>query len=227
MHIAIVCGTDKGSIDMTNYPYLYYVNDYLGGVCVKTCPKLDGFLTDPYTLVTYDGLFQVDGYNSNITASLIDIADYSTSNNSLTCNDELCYPDADDPTSSYTSTGVNGGNGFAYYALDTYEVMWRCVFRDEATKKLDEIVNPSNNNFTAEVIDSMATQNEYIKQGYDIWHNLFGDLWETRYFILGLGFGAPLVRKANCFAHVTVVFVVIEMIDCIFSTLTEKNFHTI
>jgi hypothetical protein len=185
---------------MTNYPYLYYVNDYTGGVCVKTCPKLDGYLADPYTLVTYGGLFQVDGSNSNVTTSLIDIADYSNSNNTLTCTTDICYPDTTDPTSSYTSIGVNGGNGFAYYALDTYEVMWRCVFRDEATEKLNAIVNPKGtNNFTAEVVEDMSTQNEHIKQGYDIWHNLFGDLWETRYFILGLGFGAPLVSEAILF----------------------------
>lgn len=29
-----VCGTDYG-LDMTEYPYLYYVNDFAGGVCVK------------------------------------------------------------------------------------------------------------------------------------------------------------------------------------------------
>ncbi len=197
--IISVCGTDKGSIDMTNYPYLYYVNDYLGGVCVKTCPKLgEGLLADPYTLVTYGGLFQVNGSNDNVTTALIDIADYSNTNNTLVCTADLCYPNTDDPTSSYTSIGVNGGRGFAYYALDTYEVMWRCVFRDDATKKLNEIVNPkTSNNFTAEVVEDITTQNDHIKQGYDIWHNLFGDLWETRYFILGLGFGAPLVRRAQ------------------------------
>ena len=180
---------------MTNYPFLYYVNDYSGGVCVKECPKLDGFLADPYTLVTYNGLFQVDGAANNATQSKIDMADYSNGNNTLVCTSDLCYPESDDPTSSYTSSGVNGGKGFAYYALDTYEVMWRCVFRDEATKKINSIVNPTNNNFTTEVVEDMTTQNEHIKQGYDIWHNLFGDLWETRYFILGLGFGAPLVSK--------------------------------
>ena len=57
---------------------------------------------------------------------------------------------------------------------------------------MDPIVNPNQNNFTEDVI-SMATQNENIKKGYSLWNNLFGDLWVTRYFILGLGFGAPLV----------------------------------
>lgn len=173
---------------MTDYPYLYYVNDYSGGVCVKECPSLPN-LTDPYTLVTYNGLFQVNG--STITKNDIDIADYSGNNDTLTCTESLCYPN-NNPASSFTSYGVNHGKGFAYYALDTYELMWRCVFRDEATDVLDPIVNPNNMNFTEDMID-MATQNENIIQGYNLWHNLFGDLWTTRYFILGLGFGAPLV----------------------------------
>lgn len=184
-----VCGTDAGDIDMTDYPYLYYVNDYSGGVCVEECPSIEG-LADPYTLVTYDGLFQVNG--SFVTEANVSVADYaSLGNNTLECTDALCYPDGN-PESSYNSFGVMRGNGFAYYALDTYEVFWRCVFRDEATEKLDGIVNPNGNNFTQDVI-SMATQNENIKAGYDVWHNLFGDMWTSRYFILGLGFGAPLV----------------------------------
>jgi hypothetical protein len=183
-----VCGTEKGQTDMTDYPYLYYVNDYSGGVCVKECPNLAN-LTDEYTLVTYDGLYQVNG--SYITEEDIAIADYSYNNDTLSCTEKACYPYGD-PEMSYKSDGVNRGAGFAYYALDTYEVMWRCVFRDEATDKLDAIVNPNNDNFTQDVI-GMATQNENIKQGYDLWTNLFGDLWVTRYFILALGFGAPLV----------------------------------
>jgi len=189
-----VCGTNYGPLNMTEYPYLYYVNDYSGGVCVKECPKLED-LTDPYTLVTYSGLYQVDG--SYINDEDIAIADYSVNadgsvnNDTLTCTDALCYPN-NDPESSYNSYGVNAGKGFAYYALDTYEVMWRCVFRDEATDKLNAIVDPNKDNFTSDTID-MATQNENIKQGYDIWVNLFSDLWISRYFILGLGFGAPLV----------------------------------
>jgi len=174
---------------MTDYPYLYYVNDYSGGVCVKECPSLPNF-TDPYTLVTYNGLYQVDG--ATITSNDIDIADYSVNNDTLTCNEALCYPNSN-PESSFTSYGVNRGKGFAYYALDTYEVMWRCVFTDDGTDVLDPIVNPNNDNFTEDVISSMTEQNEHIKEGYSLWNNLFGDLWISRYFILGLGFGAPLV----------------------------------
>jgi len=183
-----LCGTDKGQVDMTDYPYLYYVNDFSGGVCVKECPKLAN-ITDPKTLVTYTGLYQVDG--SYITSDDIAIADYSYSNETLECTETLCYPD-NNPEKSFTSYGVNMGKGFAYYAMDTYELMWRCVFTDEARDTLDAIVNPNDEYNLTAVIDTMATQNEKIKQGYNIWSNLYSDLWVARYYILGLGFGAPL-----------------------------------
>ena len=77
---------------MTDYPYLYYVNDFSGGVCVKECPKLEN-LTDPKTLVTYSGLFQVDG--SYITTDDIAMADYSYNNDTLACTETLCYPNND------------------------------------------------------------------------------------------------------------------------------------
>lgn len=192
-----ICGMDAsagdGSLDMTSYPYLYYVNDFSGGVCVKECPRLAN-LTDAYTLVTYDGLFQAEG--ASLAADAIAVADYSESNSTLACTNELCYPNGD-PTQSFASYGVNQGKGFAYYALDSYEVLWRCVYRDEATEKLAAIVNPDGDDFTADAID-LATQSDFtaqIKVGYDIWHNLYGDLWLARYFILGLGFGAPLVSR--------------------------------
>lgn len=140
-----------------------------------------------------EGLFQVDGHF--VTDEDIAVANYQATNNSLDCTASLCYPDGN-PESSFNSFGVSQGKGFAYYALDTYEVLWRCVFRDEATDKLNAIVNPNGDAIEKDVI-SMATQNEDIKAGYDIWHNLFGDLWTSRYFILGLGFGAPLVRASR------------------------------
>ena len=86
--------------------YLYYVNDYSGGVCVKECPSLAD-LADPYTLVTYDGLYQVEGSDPDVAAN-ISMADYSSSNNTLSCTEALCYPNGN-PESAYTSFGVNQG----------------------------------------------------------------------------------------------------------------------
>jgi len=217
-----VCGTDLGEINMTEYPYLYYVNDYSGGVCVKECPHLTN-LTDPFTLVTYDGLYQVEGFDPNVAAN-ISVADYSSSNNTLDCSNTLCYPDYNDPTSSLTSIGVNQGKGFAYYALDTYEVLWRCVFREEATDKLDAIVAPNGSNLTEDLINQ-ATQNEHIKKGYSISQNLTNDLWISRYYILALGFGAPIVigfiyaflLRIPCVLAVMVWFSVFATIGIVFA----------
>ena len=177
---------------MTDYPYLYYVNEYTGGVCVRKCPNLGGG-ADPYTLVTYDGLYQVAG--STVTDADISVANYSLTNNTLKCTEDMCYPDGD-PEQAYKSAGVNEGKGFASFAVDTYELMWRCVFTDEGSAALNAVINPNggSSNSTDPIID-MATQNESIKKAYDVWHNLFADLWVTRYYILAFGFGFPLVSK--------------------------------
>lgn len=151
----------------------------------QECPKLEN-LTDPYTLVTYGGLYQTDG--SYITSEQINIADYS-GNDTLTCTDTLCYPN-NDPEQSYTSIGVSQGKGYAYYAMDTDEVLWRCVFTDDARDALEKIVNPEENNDLS-VIE--LTNSTTLKEGYNFWSNLYGDLFIARYFILGLGFGCPLV----------------------------------
>jgi choline transporter-like protein 2/4/5 len=128
---------------------------------------------------------------SYITSDDIAIADYSYNNETVTCSEAYCYPN-DDPEKSFTSYGVNMGKGFAYYALDTYELMWRCVFTDDATDKLNAIVNPTGANNLTAIINSMASQNEQIKEGYNVWSNLFSDLWVSRYFVLGLGAVLPL-----------------------------------
>ena len=51
-----ICGTKFNDVDMIDYPYLYYVNTFGGGVCVKECPSLGGKvsddLTDVGTLIT-------------------------------------------------------------------------------------------------------------------------------------------------------------------------------
>eukprot|EP00553_Chaetoceros_curvisetus_P002314 CAMPEP_0204633502 /NCGR_PEP_ID=MMETSP0717-20131115/27356_1 /ASSEMBLY_ACC=CAM_ASM_000666 /TAXON_ID=230516 /ORGANISM="Chaetoceros curvisetus" /LENGTH=62 /DNA_ID=CAMNT_0051651687 /DNA_START=66 /DNA_END=251 /DNA_ORIENTATION=+ len=36
-----ICGTDFGGVDMTEYPKIVYINNLLGGVCVKECPRVE------------------------------------------------------------------------------------------------------------------------------------------------------------------------------------------
>lgn len=76
------------------------------------------------------------------------------------------------------------GKGYAYYAVDTYEVFWRCVFNDKGIDQLNEVVAPNGSNFTEDVISSFTSQSEYVKQGYGIWENLFNDLWLSRYVLV-------------------------------------------
>ena len=37
----LLCRTDLCLIDMTGYPYPYYVTNHSGGVCVRECPLLE------------------------------------------------------------------------------------------------------------------------------------------------------------------------------------------
>ncbi|KAL3792860.1 hypothetical protein HJC23_004785 [Cyclotella cryptica] len=192
-----LCGTDYGKVDMTEFPYLYYVNDFAGGVCVKECPAIEEKV-DPYTLLTYGGLYQPSD-RSIVTSDQISIADYSNTNNTLVCTQELCYPDPSDPKTAYTSYGVNKGQGFAWFALDTYEVLWRCVVRDDAKEALYEIVKTNeteNSTSPTDLANQIIPENQVtqaVKGGYNFWSNLYGDLWMARYYILGLGFGASLI----------------------------------
>jgi hypothetical protein len=40
-----VCDTDFGGVNMTEYPYLLYVNSFSGGVCVSDCPSVKEILS--------------------------------------------------------------------------------------------------------------------------------------------------------------------------------------
>ena len=191
-------------------------------MCVKGCPTFPGGGFDPRTLVTYDGLYRAaaattantfaatnESSSSSVvgTSERISLPDYSYTNNTLSCTSGLCYPDTNDPRSAYTSSGVNRGKGFAYFAVDTYELMRRCVFTAAGKAGLRAVINPRNgsnndNNGTAgeeeeefdTTMDPITQQrNEIIEAGYRLWDNLYSDIWMTRYYILTFGFGLPLV----------------------------------
>lgn len=175
-----VCGTDFAQ-DMTDYPYLFYVNSWTGGVCVKKCPSLKGLvednLTDIRTMITYGGIWQTDG--AQLDPSFIEMGDYSNSSDALFCTEDLCFPN-NDPTQSWQSDGVDEGNGFAYYVGDSYPWLSRCYLTDAAE----------------ESIASQVLANATLSQGddtYEFFNKLFGDLWTAREYILGFGFCVALV----------------------------------
>lgn len=116
-----ICGTDYGTIDMTDYPYLLYINSYTGGVCVKECPSLErqveNNVSDVRTLVTYGGIWQAEG--AELPADFVQMANYTSSEDALYCSEEDCFPN-NSTQQSWMSEGVSEGFGYAYYVGDTY-----------------------------------------------------------------------------------------------------------
>ena len=206
-----ICGTDFGHIDMTDYPHLFYVNGYTGGVCVSECPtvrrsiteeaveetvnddpqetnstetptnsttatttSVESELIDVKTMVTYGGVWQAEG--SWLDPDFVQIGNYSTTEDVLYCSQEKCFPDLDDPWSSWTSDGVRRGYGYAFYAGDTYELLWRCYYTTEAEKQIEKAIGFDGD---LDIIDDATA----------VWNRLFADMYTARKYILGFGFG--------------------------------------
>jgi hypothetical protein len=196
-----VCGAnlEEGSdsngtgVDMTEYPYLYYVNSYTGGVCVKECPSLQGLtndnLTDVRTLITYNGIWQTEDGLAELDVTDSDsiwgdlVANYSASDDAISCTTDLCFPD-NDVNASWTSSGIGKGFGFAYYLGDTYPLFQRCILTNDAQSRISELTDADNDS----VLDLV---NVYDTTAF--WTNLYGDLWTAKHYILGFGFGCSLV----------------------------------
>jgi len=177
-----VCGTDYRE-DMTDYPYLLFINAYTGGVCVKECPHLTGVVSndvsDVRTLVTYAGMWQPNlGEESELPLDFVEVAPhYVNSSDSIFCTNTLCYPD-DSPVASWHASGVNRGFGFAYYVGDTYEVFRRCYLTAEAQIAIQ-------NHTKAETVLEIPDPREIIL-------NLYSDVWQTKEIVLGFGFAVAL-----------------------------------
>jgi len=173
-----VCGTSFGDVNMTEYPKIVYINNYLGGVCVNECPKIES-LADINTFLTYNGVYQ--GENATLSADYVKVADYSDSEHTQVCNADDCPMD---PRSSFLSRGVNFGNGFAYYAVDTFEVLHvRCISNPNAIEKVkDEVYIPDTNVLSIRVLDDTA----------DFFGHLSGDIYTSNYYIFVVGFCGAL-----------------------------------
>ena len=186
-----VCGMDYNGKDMTEYPFLYYVNFVSGGVCVKECPDLTPsdqsnatLNLDPYTLVTYDGVFQLEGF-ATLDPNFIQVADYSNSSNTKSCTVDKCFPELNPVTAFFSDEGINQGYGYAFYLLDTVSFLNRCFPTIESFKQLQNTTEISF--FDTKFIDF----NELESIGF--YERFYGDCYRARVWILGLGFGAALV----------------------------------
>jgi len=176
-----ICGTIFNGTDMTEFPKLVYVNNFLGGVCVKECPSLEN-LTDVRTLLTYDGVYQnEDDENVTLPLNYVEVANYSESDNVKTCDAEKCNTD---PKESYTSQGINKGNGYAEYAMDTYEVHHRCLSNPKAIEEVKKQI---------EIPDELFLNVEEIDQANEFIAHVYGDIFTAKYYILLLGFFLSLV----------------------------------
>jgi len=176
-----ICGTDYGTLNMTDYTKIVYINNFGGGVCVEECPIVEN-LVDVHTLVTYNGIYQPDPSNSNVTNDFLKIADYSAADGVLTCDTTTCPTDV---TDSWDSEGINKGRGFAYYAMDSIEILEvRCLTNPLSYTKLDEMITTGEN----PVFDL-----DGVNEASRIWNNLYGDIFEARYLIVLFGLGAAMV----------------------------------
>jgi hypothetical protein len=166
-----ICGL--GSLE--EYKKIVYINNFGGGVCVKDCPSVPD-LVDPNTLITYNGIFQTQG--ATLSPDFVEIADYSNVTGVQSCSELTC--------NGWNSPGILGGNGYAYYATDTFTVLGtRCMSNPSAYEKMDELNITQGDNPVLDI--------DTLNEAQRIWNNLYGDIYEARYYILLFGLGASMV----------------------------------
>jgi len=175
-----LCGSKFGNkTDMTDFPSMVFVNNIGGGVCVKECPEFDA-LVDIRTLLTYNGVYQEEGdVNVTLKADYVSVANYSQAKRLRTCNKTTCPTD---PASSWTSEGINMDEGFATYAVSTFEIVkHRCLANPEALLKImDQVANTTEDSLTDQVLDKAGIGN-FI-------NHLYADLFVARYYVFLIGF---------------------------------------
>jgi Plasma-membrane choline transporter len=192
-----ICGTTFKNVSMDDYPLLYYVNSFTGGVCVKECPKLNNMtrdnLTDIRSFITYGGYWQtsdpdytyLDETNDTLPELSSDFVKvspfYAAKNDSLRCTRDNCFPKITNIPSSWSSEGVSKGNGYAYYVGDTYEWLLRCYLTEAAENRILELVSDDGNPITGGL--------DPINEANGFWNDLYSDLYTARKYILGFGFG--------------------------------------
>ncbi len=166
-------GNTCGKNEMFEYPKIVYVNNAFGGVCVKECPRVES-LVDVHTLITYNGVYQSE--DATLDPSFVEVADYSNTDDVQTCNKNTCPTD---PQYSWFSFGVRAGFGYAYYAVDTFEIVGnRCIRNPVATTALDAIITTPND---------VAPESSSTSNFKGFFQHLYGDIFEARFPIMIFG----------------------------------------
>jgi hypothetical protein len=174
-------------LPQTDYPYLYYINSFTGGVCVNECPVLSrgnivaDNLTDIRTLITYAGVWQPSTGSAELPIDFVRTGNYGNSSDALACTDDLCFPN-DSPSDSWTSDGVQQGFGFSYYVGDTYELLFRCYLTDKAEARILELVGA----------DSQDLGLDVVNDAFGVWSEFYADIYTARKYVFGCGFGLSL-----------------------------------
>jgi hypothetical protein len=136
---------------MTDYPYFMYINNWGGGVYLKECPILAGRtadnLTDVKTLITYGGIYQVEG--AELSQRFVQMPDYSSSPDALVqCSHTAnMLPEFYRPNSKLV-VGWHCAHcrrhAFAYYVGDSYPVLSWCFLTTAASDRIAEIVEANS-----------------------------------------------------------------------------------
>lgn len=164
-----VCGldnTERNGMDMTNYKYLYPVNFCGGGMfqyvdffletydqslscfnplfyrsLCRGMSKSSWYYIDPFTLVTYGGVYDPFTKGSSWSSSFVSMPNYNLTNSTITrtCNEDKCFPTIygqPNPVDAWSSLGVNEGYGYAFYLVDTESYLKNCLITKNGLQKL-------------------------------------------------------------------------------------------
>jgi len=158
-----VCGIKYGDkVDMTDYPYLYYVNYALVGVCVDKCPSVADTV-DPYVTIGGGGVRTLAGHTNNYNINMNEAAyDGYRKDCGAVDTDTDCFT----PTSTY----IENGAGYGFYAMDSVAYMNRCTLSQNATNYIENLSG-----------GKASTDDGFLA-------TLYGDLWTAMSWILGCGF---------------------------------------
>jgi len=91
---------------------------------------------------------------------------------------------------SWKTTGINRGFGFAYYLGDSFPLFQRCILTPEARTRIANLTDATGD--AKDLFEDVISTSSDLEAANDFASNLFGDLWATRLYILGFGFGVSL-----------------------------------
>jgi hypothetical protein len=154
-----------------------------------------------------------NGTITTTTDQIVDDDDEESSAPSPVCTTDTCFPN-NTIANSWTSIGINEGYGYAYYLADSYEWFGRCYITSDAERRIAELVMAEKGDEKEEQVIGSTTTNNHSSSSSSsrtfpsfgsasnsvitsstttFFTNLYSDLWESRVYIVGFGFGMSLL----------------------------------